>query len=364
MQVLYFTERDTPHDRRFLQALSGTPHQVFALRQLACLPETPHGVMELDWPEGTPNWSGWKGWQAGAAQLKGLLAQVQPALVHAGPVQGPALITALAGFHPLVTMSWGSDLLLRAARSPWMRHATRFVLEHTDIFLGDCQTVADQAVRFGMDAERIEIFPWGVDLEHFSPSNARQAGKTWRRTLGWEDQFVILCNRTWARLYGVDLLAKAFVKAARQDKRLRLLLAGDGPQAELIHEILTPVGDRVHFPGWLNREDLPGAYGAADLYVSPSHCDGSSISLLEALAGGLPALVSDIPANREWVVPGEVGALFKDGDMESFVSQMIEMASNAHLSAYGRRARALAESRADWDQNFRRCLAAYHRAIG
>ena len=119
MRVLYFTERDTPHDRRFLKALSSTQHQIFALRQLPCHPETPPGVMALDWPEGTPDWSGWKGWQAGTAQLEILLAQVKPDLVHAGPVQGPALITALTGWHPLVTMSWGSDLLLNAERSPF-----------------------------------------------------------------------------------------------------------------------------------------------------------------------------------------------------------------------------------------------------
>jgi len=363
MRVLYFTERHTPHDRRFLSALSGTPHQIYALRQMNCSSETPPGVIELDWPEGRPDWTHWRGWQAGVAGLKGLLGQVQPDLVHAGPVQGPALVTALACFHPLVTMSWGSDLLLLAERSPWMRHATRTALAHTDIFLGDCQTVADQALRFGMDAQRIEIFPWGVDLDHFSPEAAQRAGEALRQSLGWQDFIVILCNRTWAPLYGVDLLAEAFVKASAQNPRLRLLLVGGGPQADRIPEILSPVGDKVNYPGWLNREDLPAAYGAADMFVSPSHCDGSSISLLEALACGLPALVSDIPANREWVAPGEVGELFLDGDVDSLASKMLSMASNEALPSYGKRARTLAEARADWDQNFSKCLAAYRRAV-
>lgn len=363
MRVLYFTAGDTPHDRRFLSALAGTRHQIFTLRQMDCSPETPAGVVALDWPEGLPDWTHWSGWQAGVAQLAGLLDRIQPDLVHAGPVQGPALITALAGFHPLVTMSWGSDLLLRAERSPWMRYATRTALAHTDIFLADCQTVADQAVRLGFDKRRIVVFPWGVDLEHFSPRRGREAGNALRYSLGWEDSFVILCNRSWAPLYGVDLLAEAFVKAAQQAPHLRLLLVGDGPQTELIHEILGPVSDWVHFPGFLTREELPGVYSAADLFVSPSHCDGSSISLLEALACACPVLVSDIPANREWVAPGEAGELFRDGDFDSLVSQLLNMAANEDLSAYGVLGRKLAESRADWNQNFRRCLAAYEMAI-
>ncbi len=363
MRVLYFTERDTPHDRRFLKALSGTSHQINALRQMECLPDIPSGVIELDWPQSAPDWTNWRGWQNGVAQLIELLDQIQPDLVHAGPVQGPALITALGGFHPLVTMSWGSDLLLRAHRSPWMRHATRYTLAHTDIFLGDCQTVADQAVRFGFDEDRIAIFPWGVDLDHFSPQNGGEAGKALRRSLGWEDNFVILCNRTWAPLYGVDILAQAFKKAVKREPELRLLLAGDGPQAAKIKKLLTPVLNKVSFPGWISREDLPGAYCAADLFVSPSHCDGSSISLLEALACGRPVLTSDIPANREWVVPGEVGERFKDNDVDSLVSQLLDMAAKKNLSAYGKRARKLAEARANWDQNFRKCLAAYQRAV-
>lgn len=363
MRVLYFTAGDTPHDKRFLSALAGTRHQIFSLRQMDCSPETPSGVVALDWPEGTPDWTCWSGWQAGGAQLTGLLDRIQPDLVHGGPVQGPALITALAGFHPLVTMSWGSDLLMRAERSPWMRHATRTALAHTDIFLGDCQTVADQAVRFGFDKRRMVVFPWGVDLDHFSPQRGRQTGKALRHSLRWEDGFVILCNRSWAPLYGVDLLAKAFVKASKQAPNLRLLLAGEGPQAELIHEILRSVSDRVHFPGWLSRKDLPGVYSAADLFVTPSHCDGSSISLLEALACGCPVLASDIPANREWVETGEAGELFRDGDVDSLVSQLLNMAANESLSAYGVQGRKLAEARADWDLNFRSCLAAYQRAI-
>ncbi len=364
MRVLYFTEGDTPHDRRFLAALSRTPHQIYALRQRDCRPEAIPGVIELDWPADRPDWTDWGGWQAGVAGLKALLGPLRLDLIHAGPVQGPALVTTLAGFHPLVTMSWGSDLLLRAVRSPWMRHATRTTLAHTDFFLGDCQTVADQAVRFGMDSKRIEIFPWGVDLDHFSPEKALADGLNWRGLLGWNSHFVILCNRTWAPLYGVDLLAKAFVKASAQNSRLRLLLVGGGPQADNIREILASVGERVHFPGYLSREDLPAAYGAADLFVSPSHCDGSSISLLEALACGLPALVSDIPANREWVFPGEVGELFVDGDVDTLVSQLLHLASDEGLTVYRRRARALAEARADWDQNFAKCLAAYHKALG
>jgi glycosyltransferase involved in cell wall biosynthesis len=363
MRVLYFTERDTPHDRRFLAALAGTDHQVFALRRFAGQPQTPEGVTELTWPLGRPDWSDWAGWQAGVSQFAQILAETRPDVVHAGPVQGPALVTALAGFHPLVTMSWGSDLLRTAPRSPWMRQATRCALDQTDVFLGDCQTVADAAAGFGFPRERMVLFPWGVDLAHFSPENGREAGRALRSALGWADQFVILCNRTWAPLYGVDDLARAFAEAVRVTPRLRLLLVGDGPQAGLIHAILDPLGDKVHFAGRVTQADLPAFYQAADLYVSPSHSDGSSISLLEALACGRPVLVSDIPSNREWVEVGVNGRTFRDGSVADLAESLVAMAYAPEVPHYGIAGRSVAEARANWPENFKQCLAAYRMAV-
>lgn len=326
-------------------------------------PQTPDGITELGWPEQTPDWTDWHGWENGKVQLNQVLKKVQPDLLHAGPVQGPALLAAMADFHPLVTMSWGSDLLLQAKRSPWMRFATRFTLDHTDIFLGDCQTVVNEAASYGFPRDRMARFAWGVDLDHFSPQKGEPNGAVFRASLGWDEQFVVLCNRTWAPVYGVDVLAKAFVMAVDKHPGLRLILAGDGPQSNLIRHILDPVKEKVCFPGRFSREELPGVYCAADLYISPSHSDGSSVSLLEAFACGRPVLVSDIPSNREWVTPGEVGGIFRDGDEENLSRQLLILAADQQLAQYGRRARVLAEARANWNKNFQKLLLAYQKAL-
>ena len=56
MRLLYFTEADSPHDQRFLRALAGTNHQVYALRQKASQPKASQGIIELSWPDGQPDW--------------------------------------------------------------------------------------------------------------------------------------------------------------------------------------------------------------------------------------------------------------------------------------------------------------------
>jgi glycosyltransferase involved in cell wall biosynthesis len=162
------------------------------------------------------------------------------------------------------------------------------------------------------------------------------------------------------------VIAKAFVQAAQQRPELRLILLGDGSQAGLLRQVFTRGGvlDKVHFPGQVSQADLPDYYRAADLYVSASHSDGSSISLLEAMACGRPALVSDIPGNLEWVEPGVQGWWFPDGDTNALAQAILHAVDNRErLPEMGYAARLLAKQRADWKKNFQQLLQAYEIAL-
>jgi len=146
-----------------------------------------------------------------------------------------------------------------------------------------------------------------------------------------------------------------------------LLMLGNGPLAPKIRRIFinARVQDQVHFPGLINQNDLPNYYRAADLYISTSHSDGTSISLLEALASGKPVLLTDIPGNQEWVTqPGEVGWLFNDGDVDALREGILRaLDQREQLSAMGVAARQLAEARANWENNFPKLFDAYRLAL-
>jgi glycosyltransferase involved in cell wall biosynthesis len=121
---------------------------------------------------------------------------------------------------------------------------------------------------------------------------------------------------------------------------------------------------KVHFYGTANLEQLPELYHSADFYLSASHSDGSSVSLMEALACGLPVIVSDIPGNQEWVTEGEQGWLFKDGEAADFSNKILEAVSKVNtLAAIKKGNRLLAEKRADWKKNFAVLLEAYDLAF-
>lgn len=365
MRVLYFSRDYTPHDHRFLTAIAESGHEVFYLRlekrghqrEDRLLPQ---GVTRINWAGGGSQASFKDGWKL----LRGLrktIRQIRPDILHAGPVPTVGLLAALSGFHPLVSMSWGSDLLIDAGRNRFWGWAASYALKRSDVLLTDCETVTREALKYGIRREKVVSFPWGVDLGHFSPGDETQL----RTRLGWEEAYVLLQTRSWEPLYGVDVLARAFVTAAQANPELRFLFLGSGSQAGLLRKIFMSGGvlDRVHFGGQVKLADLPAYYRTADLYLSASHSDGSSVSLMEALACGTPALVSDIPANLEWVSHAENGWLFPDGDVQTLAECILELSQNRkRTDAARKKSRKVAEQRADWSQNIEKLMQAYKMA--
>jgi glycosyltransferase involved in cell wall biosynthesis len=366
MRILYFTRDYTPHDYRFLAALARTEHHVSMLRlerrgaQREDRP-VPAQIEQISWRGGLSpaRWQDVPGLLFG---LKRVIRKLHPQVIHAGSIQTAAFLTALAGFRPLVSMSWGSDLLTDAQRSRLSRWAAVFTLQRSSVLVGDCEAVRQKAMQLGFPARRIVLFPWGVDLQEFSPAPNVEL----RRRLGWEGAFVLLSLRAWEPLYGVDVLVRAFLSAAQELPDLRLFLLGTGSQAALLRQMVERSGmqERVYWGGQVTQSNLPGFYRASDLYISASHSDGSSVSLMEALACGLPVLLSDIPANREWVTPGEQGWLFSDGDWQALAAIIVTAARHrSQLAAKAEAARKLAEQRADWSKNFEKLLRAYEMAL-
>lgn len=371
MRILYFTRDYTPHDHRFLTSLAESGQEVYYLRlersgrQLEDRP-LPSAVRQVAWSGGQRPFR-WRDLPRLVRELRHILRQVNPEVVHAGPLQTAAFIAALAGSRPLVSMSWGSDLLKDAERSQIYRWITRWTLARSDVLVGDCKAVQQKAAAFGFPEAHAFIFSWGIDLRRFAPSNGAQPadGADLRARLGWQDQFVVLSLRSWEPVYGIDVMLRGFARAAQEAPDLRLLLLGGGSLSGMVQQMIEEYGlrDRIYLGGQVTQSSLPDLYRAADLYVSASHSDGSSVSLMEALGSGLPVLVTGIPSNREWVTEGEQGWLFPDNDHQALSRGILHALSRREQLAEVRlAARARAEEHADWEKNFQVLLQAYRHA--
>lgn len=359
MRILYFTRSDSVHDQRFMQALIDGGHEGYVLRLYPGDYPTPEGVQALEW-SGLKNEITLTDLPMLVRGFRNVLDRVKPDLVHAGPLHDVAYIAMLSGFQPLVAMSWGFDLMKDIDTNLINLINTRLVFERANRLIVDAQCSADRAFALGYPTEKICRFPWGVDLEHFEPERVKALGQVWREQQGWQDKHVLLCLRSWEPNYGVDVLAKAFVRAAHTDPDLRLILLNDGSQSKIIRRILHDGGilPKVFFGGRVPNAELVKYFGAADVYVSPSHVDGSSVSLMEALACGLPSIVSDIPANKEWVWGGLNGWVFPDDDIKALTQSILD-STQTDLTPLGLEARVIAARKADWRKNVQTLYQCY-----
>jgi glycosyltransferase involved in cell wall biosynthesis len=355
LKLIYFSLGYSTHDYRFLKSISEGGHEVFFVqlagnqRQVESR-SVPEGVTLVKWKGGRGPFK-WSSLPKLVFDFRRLVKEIQPDLIHAGPIQTCAFIAVLSGFRPILTMSWGFDLMDDVHKGRIWEFATRYTLKRSTFFTSDANVTKNKAVAYGMNPDKTIVFPWGVDLEHFAPTTDYRPSTVADRP---SSAITLFCNRSWETRYGVDVLARAFVKVAQQKENVDLILLGGGSQGASIRRILQSGGveDFVTFGGQISQTDLPRWYHMADLYISPSHVDGSSVSLMEALACGLPCLVSDIPANKEWVTEDENGWLFRDGDADHLAEKILAaMNQREKLPEIGRASRRFAEKRADWKKN-------------
>jgi glycosyltransferase involved in cell wall biosynthesis len=140
-------------------------------------------------------------------------------------------------------------------------------------------------------------------------------------------------------------LLRAVELAARSVPDLRVTIVGDGPERAGLETLARElsVADRVKFLG--ERPDIPALLAQAGCYVASSRTEGVSLTLLEAMAVGLPAITTRIGGNAEVVVDGATGRLVPAGDPARLADAIVTMCSERDLwPAMGRLARERVEA--------------------
>jgi glycosyltransferase involved in cell wall biosynthesis len=158
--------------------------------------------------------------------------------------------------------------------------------------------------------------------------------------------YVLFASRLVAEK-GAHELIQAFAKVPTDAK---LVIAGGGRYDQAYVNSLKSLdtSGRCVFTGHLSGAPLEAVFAGARLYVLPSHVEGLSLSLLEAMGHGRPTLVSDIPENTE--VVGDCGATFRTGDVEALAAVLTAALSTpGNLASMGDQARDRARKLYSWD---------------
>lgn len=147
---------------------------------------------------------------------------------------------------------------------------------------------------------------------------------------------------------------------------LKAVFAGDSSHTdEYTRRLKSGAGAQAIFPGYMYGEDLEELYSNALAYVLPSEVEGLSISLLEAMAFGLPVVVSDIPGNVEALGSPPAGLVFPLRDRRALATALERVAGSVELRRdLSKRAIDRVRVAYDWEVIADQTLAVYRRAAG
>jgi len=168
------------------------------------------------------------------------------------------------------------------------------------------------------------VIPNGVDLVAFQP----------QQTAPDMGPLRILCVGRLIERKGQDHLIDAVKRLTDEgiDVRLDLVGAGDARADYESHVKCVGLADRVRFLGYVPRENILEHYGAAHVFVLPSYNEGMSVALLEAMASGLPVVVTPTGGTSELVEPETNGLVFEWGDVDQLTSHLRRLAQDRSLT--------------------------------
>jgi glycosyltransferase involved in cell wall biosynthesis len=279
-----------------------------------------------------------------------LIRKIKPDIVHGNYLLTYGFYAALAHYHPLLQMAWGSDVLI-APKNRVYRPIVKYSLKHADLVTVDCEMGKKAIVKLRYPAENILVFPWGIDIKKFNP---HVDGRDIRDYLDWQDNLVVVCTRQHKPVYGLEYLINAISVVIKKEPTARFLLIGSGPLTDDLKKKVKvlKIENYVKFTGMVPNEDLPKYLAASDLYVSSSLSDGTSVCLLEAMAVGLPVVVTDVDAILEWVTEGKNGLVVPKKNPAALAKAICALLEDDNLrKKFGETNYKIAKKRASWDDN-------------
>ena len=194
------------------------------------------------------------------------------------------------------------------------------------------------AVRYGLPRERTTVVTQSIDVAHYGRGREMQPDERQRRreALGLSGCVFVYVGRVWAGK-GLDELFAAYrqIRAVRDD--ISLLIVGDGVDYERYAGRESATAG-VRFAGFVQPADLPEWYALCDVLVFPTHGDPNGLVVEEALAAGLPVIVSDAAGDIRARVPESVGRVFPVGDAPALAEAMQDLAEPSLRAPMARRA--------------------------
>lgn len=272
------------------------------------------------------------------------IKEEQDILIHLHGIYNPLanLISYFLRDVPIVGQSLGDvPWLIRYRRSRYPLRSLhllkypfeRKLIKNIDHYFVFSEDVKDYLSRL-VGADRVEIQPVGADFGRFKPLSKSEARE--KLSLDHHKKYILYVGRL-DKEKGLDYLMTAFQQILGEYPETMFLLVGEGPYKSdlcLLAERLK-VKEMVRLMGYVDERWLPLLYNAADVFVLPSFREGSPVTVVEALACGIPAIATEVGTVRDIFDSFESGTLIAVKSSEAIyeaISQVFQHQDTHHVN--------------------------------
>ncbi|MBM4340283.1 MAG: glycosyltransferase family 4 protein [Deltaproteobacteria bacterium] len=220
---------------------------------------------------------------------------------------------------PLIVTIHGSDLRMALEKGGVLRRVFISVCRNSSHIQCVSEVQKKELLPLGLPETKISVIPMGVDKAFYDSGEERRMERGNR-------PFTVISNRNLIPIYNISLLIRAIPMIIKEAPGTKFIIAGEGNEKEALEQEAKALNVYTHieFLGRIPHEEMPSLLAKSDIYVSTSLYDGTSVSLLEAMGAGVFPIVTDIPANREWIEDGKNGFLFPVNDENILARRVLD----------------------------------------
>ncbi|MER2072031.1 MAG: glycosyltransferase [Psychrobacillus sp.] len=291
---------------------------------------------------------------AAAPALKKMLKEWNPDILHSHFISSYGLLGAIVDYKVHFVSVWGKDIFDFPKKNKLNEKLVRFTLSKATAI---CSTSHIMAKETNLYTNRpVYVTPFGVDLEKFYPKDTNETN----------DKIVVGTVKALEDKYGIADLVKGFAMFHKEYPNSELLITGDGPQRQEYEQLADELGisSVTTFTGKVPNTEVPAIIRSMSIFAVPSTEDSESfgVAAVEAMACGVPVVVSNVGGLPEVVVKDVTGIVTDKESPDQLAAAFIKLAGNNDLRAgMGKAGVAHVKDNYSWVDNANYMLSLYEK---
>ena len=296
--------------------------------------------------------------------LKKLIKNINPDIIHSHSAGGYAWMPILLGFHPLIVTPWGSDVLIHVQESKIEKLFTILALKKADLITCDGENTKKAIMDLGISSQKIKFITFGVDIQKFKPG---LTNKAFKEKLGLVNSKIVISTRFLTPVHNAETLIKAIPPVLEKIANVKFVIVGGGPQKEYLMDLAKALDifNAVKFIGNVSEDEMVRYLQVADVYVSTSLSEsGLAASTAEAMACELPVINTSTGDIKLWIKDGEGGFIVPTKNPEVLSEKIIYLLKNEKIrKKFGKINRKIIEERNNYYREMAKMENLYKKLI-